>query len=152
MSCVIRRAFGLYVLTCVAAFLTTTASSAAGPCEKIQYFNYGFSYGPLKTCYMDSTVIDSKDFTITSERDETVEAFHADGNKQLKRLPNNLGKKFPSLFQLSAADCSIKEVLKENIKGLSKLQFLFLSGNKIEKIDDDTFEYISAVEIIDLCE
>lgn len=98
---------------------------------------------------MHST-INSTDFSITSDRDETVEGFHESHNRKLEYLPSNLGEKFPNLIILGADHCSVKEIAKENFKGLKKLRKLILNHNKIEKIDDDTIEYIPAVERIQL--
>lgn len=101
---------------------------------------------------MGSTVIDSTEFMITSPRDETVGAFYAWENKKLEHLPRNIGDLLPNLLNLHAAKCSIKQISRENFKNLSKLRRLNLDGNQIERIDDDTFEFIPAVERIFLCE
>lgn len=130
----------------VVAVSKSSASTIDGPCEKIE------SYLNMKKCYMQSAVIDSKNFSITSDRDETVGGFHATLNKNLKYLPINLGAKFPNLLALFAGECSIKEVSKINFKGLGKLQHLFLHHNQIEQIDDGTFKHVPAVEEILLCE
>lgn len=101
---------------------------------------------------MNSSVIDSKDFLITSDRDETVEVFYAFGSKKLEFLPRNLGEKFPNLLGLNAAHCSITEISKESFKELGKLLKLRLYGNQIEKFVDDTFEYIPAIVKVHLGE
>lgn len=101
---------------------------------------------------MPSTVIDSTDFLITSARDETVEGFDTSRNKNVEFLPINLGEKFPKLIILSASGCSIKGIAKENFKGLNMLRHLLLIRNQIERVDDDTFEFIPAVERISLGE
>lgn len=101
---------------------------------------------------MDSTAINSTDFLITSDRDEAVEGFHVWINPHIEHLPSNLGKKFPNLIIMYVSDCSIKEIKKENFKGLIKMRRLQLNDNQIEKIDDDTFGLIPAVEEIHLRE
>lgn len=101
---------------------------------------------------MLSTVIDSKDFSITTDRDATVGGFYAFENKKLEYLPNNLEEKFPNLSILYAGKCSVKKVMKENFMGLGKLRKLYLHLNQIEMINDNTFEYIPAVEEIHLGE
>lgn len=53
---------------------------------------------------------------------------------------------------LNVRDCSVKEITKESFKGLEKLQYLWVPGNRIERIDDDTFDYVPAVQSIDLRE
>lgn len=133
------------------AHIFPSASSEGGPCESIG--DHNINWGALdsrKTCHMNSTVIDSKDFLITSDRDDAVEVFYAFENRKLEYLPRNLGDKFPNLLGLNAAHCSITEVSKESFKGLGKLLQLRLYGNQIEKFVDDTFEYIPAIVEIHL--
>lgn len=103
---------------------------------------------------MHSIAINSRDFSITSDRNVTVNvtAINAIDNKNLKYLPINLGEKFPKLLKLAAAWCSIKEISKHNFEGLSELRYLNLYSNQIEKIDKDTFAFIPKVEEINLCE
>lgn len=103
---------------------------------------------------MKSTVINSTHFSITSAQDETLEleGFSALHNKKMEFLPANLGEKFSNLLGLQAFNCSIKEISKENFKDLNKLRQLWLQNNQIDRIDDDTFELISAVEKINLRE
>lgn len=125
-------------------------TSTDGTCETIENFEWGIE--SLKTCRMYSTVIDSSDFLITSARDKTVNGFRAFNNKKLEHLPENLGEKFPNLLILFAGYCSIREISKESFRGLGNLRFLDLEKNKIERIDDDTFDFIPAVERIDLGE
>lgn len=127
----------------------------SGPCEKIEDFSWYPPIDPIatKTCYMwSSTRIDSADFLIKSLVDHTVGGFRASDNKKVKYLPMNLGETFPNLTVLDAGWCSIKVITKENFEGLAQLQVLSLSYNKIEKIDDDTFDHIPAVSIIALRE
>lgn len=131
------------------AFILPSASSAIGPCEKIE--NTG-SLGSIETCFMHSTAIDSTDFLITSPRSESLEIFHAYQNKKLEHLPRNLGGKFPNLRGLLVQCCSIKEISTDQFKGFNKLQRLSLAYNQIEVIDDDVFEYIPEVELIILSE
>lgn len=97
---------------------------------------------------MDSTVIDSPDFLITSDRDETVEGFSAYKNSKFEHLPINIGEKFPNLIALQVYNCSVKRISKDSFKGLSKLRRLYIYHNQIEQIDDDVFEHIPAVEEI----
>lgn len=101
---------------------------------------------------MRSTVIDSKDFLITSDRDVTVEYFNAEDNMKNEYLPTNIGETFPNLLGLNAHNCSIKEITRENFRGLNKLRTLILANNQIETIEDDTFDFIPAVRGIFLSE
>lgn len=97
---------------------------------------------------MDSTVINSTDFLITSDRDESIDGFGASGNKRFEFLPTNLCDKFPNLLGLQAAGCPIKQISKEIFNGLDKLRYLNLQYNQIETIADDAFNGIPAVEMI----
>lgn len=145
---VILRALSTFVLILIAVIVPT--ASGSGPCDRIVIGQWGT--GAEKTCNMSSTAINTTDFVITSDRDEAVDGFWANGNEQLKYLPKNLGEKLPNLIKLQAMFCSIKAVSKDNFEGLSKLKSLNLQGNEIAKIDDDTFELIPAVEWISLGE
>lgn len=100
---------------------------------------------------MVSTAINSTEFLITSEPDESVQRFYASFNEKLEYLPANLGEVFPNLTELHANVCSVKEITKEIFESLSELRELHLNFNQIEAIDNDTFEYIPAVERIHLC-
>lgn len=127
-----------------------STTSRGGPCEKIENFDWGFGSIKFswKTCYLESSAIDSRNFLITSAREETVEGFSVWQNKKVEYLPKNTGEKYPNLIGYDARDCSIKEISKEDFKGLSKLQRLYLNYNQIEKISDDTFDSISGVHEI----
>lgn len=127
-------------------------SYADGPCEKTGFFAWVPPYGSMKTCMLNATVIDSTDFLITSDRDETVKGFYALNNKNLEFLPKNIGEKFPNLLVLQVGGCSVKAISKEHFKGLTMLQGLAISNNQLETIDDDTFDHIPAVVKISLCE
>lgn len=129
------------------AAVLSTASGASGPCKSIAT-NYWPDLGFLKTCYMVSTAINSTGFLITSPRDEAVEGFSVWKNEMLEFLPSNLGEKFPNLIVVNVFGCFIEEIRKEDFKGLGKLRVLNVAGNQLEKIADDTFDGIPAVEEI----
>lgn len=150
-----RRTSIILVLILMVAALPSEVkkSQKSGPCEKIEDLIWYEEIDPRKTCYMwSSTWIDSDDFLIKSEVDRSVGGFRASDNKKVKYLPKNLGETFPNLTVLDAGWCSIKVITKENFKGLAQLQVLALAYNKIEKIDDDTFDHIPAISIIALRE
>lgn len=140
------RAFTVLVLIGFAVILPST--SAAGSCEKIEIKEWNI-HGTFKTCFMRETINESDNFLITSDRDETIEGFNAGGKGKLEQ---NIGDKFPNLVVLDADSCSIKNITKENFRGLNKLRQLRLDNNEIETIDDDTFGFIPAVEYILLSE
>lgn len=140
------RAFTVLILICIAVLLPS--ASAGGSCDKIENKEWNI-HGTFKTCFMPETVIDSDDFLITSDQDETIEGFNAGGKGKLQQ---NIGAKFPNLVVLDAESCSIKNITKEDFRGLHKLRQLRLDNNEIETIDDDTFGFIPAVEYILLSE
>ena len=119
-------------------------------CERIE--NYDFGYESWKICFMDDTTeINSADTTITA-RDESVEGFWLWVNKKIKFLPIDVSEKFPNLLGLSAYSCSLTTVSKANFKGLSKLRYLNLGYNQIEKIRSDVFSDLVSLEQLHMCE
>lgn len=115
-------------------------------CEKIVDTNWIFSVGKQKTCQMwQITIIDSPDVTISSDRDEYMGALHFNNNKNISFLPVKVSENFPYLLAY-AGHCSVKEIYLENFEGLRKLKVLNLIGNQIEKISNDTFDDLTALE------
>lgn len=132
------------------AIILPSASSEGGPCEEVPSRHLYAAKGAA--CFMRFIAINSTDFLITSPRNELFVVFFARYNKKLQYLPSNLGEKFPNLLSLFADGCSIEELSKENFKGLNKLNYLELSDNQIETINDDVFEYTPEIKGIDLGE
>lgn len=111
----------------------------------------GWSFGVVKTCYVKtSTVIDAKDFKISTPRDETVEALWLGENKNILYLPLGASERFPNLLGYSANFCSIKVVKKEHFQSLNKIKKIYLSANLIETIYFDTFKDLNSLEEIHL--
>lgn len=138
------------VFICIMAL--PSASCIGGPCEEIGDVENWYFNRSLKTCYMQSTVIKSTEYIITTVRDLSMEGFDSWRNKRFEHLPINLGERFPNLINLDVQNCSIKVISKRSFKGVSKLRALGLYQNLIEKIDGDTFDYVPALEAIDLRE
>lgn len=132
-------------------------------CESVSDVTF-HSSGTLKTCRMgQNTVIDGPNFKVlvSNESDsiinshgggEIVEGFDLGWNKKIYFLPNFVGEDFPSLLVYYAFGCSLKEVSKENFKGLKRLNELNLGSNSIEKIEKDTFEDLKELRTLYLGE
>lgn len=59
-----------------------------------------------------------------------------------------LNKNFPELKSIDADFCSIRFIFKQNFENLNKLRYLDLDGNKIERINDDTFEDLLSLKVL----
>lgn len=131
---------------CIAQFSSINADSVN--CEKTD--NYDWSgIRTLKTCYIQTTTrIDSRDVTIASS-DVNIKGLALWYNKGIKFLPIRLKEAFPNLMGLSAYGCSLTEISYENFAGLSKLEYLNLGANLIEKINDDTFKDLTSLKRLD---
>lgn len=99
-----------------------------------------------------STVINSTGFTISTEKDISVSGLFFGGNRQIKFLPTHIDENFPSLVAYYVGECSITSVSKDDFEGLSLLKALWLSGNEIEKINDDTFDEVKSLQWLGLSE
>lgn len=121
-------------------------------CESNRSWNWGYPVGNQKTCFIEEITIDSQGFSIASAEDEATGGIYFEENKQVSYLPVNVHKIFPNLMGLSAAECSIKTLTKENFKNLKKLKELKLRYNQIEIIQNDVFEDLTSLEELDLGE
>lgn len=120
-------------------------------CEQIQNVEWLWSSaGKQKTCSMNETTrIDSNGFKFISV-DGSIGGLRFTNNKEIFYLPTGLDESFPNLLIYTAAYCSINTISRENFKNLRKLSGLRLSGNRIEKIDSDTFSDLVSMEFISL--
>lgn len=67
----------------------------------------------------------------------------------IQRFPGGLGDQFKNLEVVRITSCNMRLLLKEDMENLEKLKFLDLVGNKIEKLESNTFENtLSLVEIM----
>lgn len=134
-------------------FRLCIAANKEVPCESI--LNDSWSYvviGSLRSCSMTGkTVIDSIGYTINSTDDTTVLGLNFYTNKKVQFLPENIAQKFPNLEGYFAHECSIEGIAKINFKGLHRLRRLELCNNKIETVDQDTFEDLNLLERLTLC-
>jgi hypothetical protein len=144
------RAFVL----CFLVIKVATISSAESPqvsCESISigYWPiYGTSSKSMQTCFIQTFKIDSRDFVLGNGRNETIKGLWFPGNKKVEFLPTKVLSVFPNLEAFSAPRCSIREISKENFVGLSKLEYLSLSGNQIKTVRSGTFEGLSSLTTV----
>lgn len=122
-------------------------------CESIRTYSWVGPVGAVKTCLMNKTTsIDGPGVTILP-RDETIKGLSFGYlSYKISHLPENVAESFPNLEIYEANTCAVTEITKQNFNGLVKLKVLFLAGNRIETIADDTFESLVALELINLSE
>jgi Leucine-rich repeat (LRR) protein len=97
---------------------------------------------------MEETIIDDDDYTIANEKDTKVSGLLLEHNQKVKFLPIKVAEKFPNILGISAFDCKIKSISKENFENLHKLTEIHLHGNMIETIYSNTFEDLVSLEVI----
>lgn len=119
-------------------------------CEEINVLSLNF-IGDHKTCIMTkTTVVDSRDTTISATKDDTLKALNFWSNTKISYLPVEIHKSFPNLIMMDAGHCSLKEITKANFEKLGKLQELLMCCNQIERIDGDTFKDSPLLEYLGL--
>lgn len=117
-------------------------------CESI--IKYSFLPKTL-ACVMDeTTVISSPGGTIANPPNRRVFAIWFEFNENIHFLPESTADRFPNLNDILASCCSIEIVTKANFRNLTKLRKLFLSINKISRIDSGTFEDLKSLKVLDL--
>ena len=110
-----------------------------------------FSGSNMKTCVVSNVEIENKGFEIPdTDEDSEVKAFIMKDNKAVKFLPENLGKKFKNLVELSAQNSSLITLSRKNFEGLENLKSLNLGNNNIKFIEPDTFDDLKNLEELDI--
>jgi Leucine rich repeat len=121
-------------------------------CEKVtqKHWQY-YQLGSVKTCWINSaTSIQSQDVKFSTQFDEEMSGLWLNSNNKINYLPINVGEKFPNLLGYDAAGCSLTEVLSSNFRKLSKLKELYLNYNQIERVNADTFDDMTSLEVLHL--
>jgi Leucine-rich repeat (LRR) protein len=95
-----------------------------------------------------ATVINSTGFTVLSPINKAVKTISLAYNKHVEFLPENLFENFPDLQIVDSAACSLRELSKATFRNLFKLEQINLDGNKIERIEGDTFETLTLLREI----
>lgn len=94
----------------------------------------------------------SSDIAIDIPTNDLIAVLFLSGNKNVLYLPVRVYQSFPNLKEISAFECSIKEISKKNFDYLTQLEDLDLHHNFIAKIKSDTFDGLSKLRRIDLSE
>lgn len=116
--------------------------------EDVYWF---YSDEKLKTCVIDSQMIDSKGFSILpTTQMKDVKAFSIANNNLVKFLPEKISNNFPKLLELSARNSSLSLLSRKSFEDLKHLKSLNLANNKIKFIESDTFDDLKELEELDL--
>lgn len=118
-------------------------------CENVGDAGWHEPVNTAKTCSMMATTSINEPNVTISTRDESVQGLEFTDNKKIFHLPINVVDSFPNLLGYDGHGCNIKEISLQNLKGLSKLNQLFLQGNQLEKISSNTFDDLVALQ--ELC-
>jgi hypothetical protein len=103
----------------------------------------------LRSCRMDEiTVIDSADFTFSSDVDGEMSEIFATLNSKIEYLPIKIYEKFPNLLSLSFSDCGLKALTFDNLQGLTSMKRMKFSNNQIETIEIDTFKDLTRLLLV----
>lgn len=87
-----------------------------------------------------STAINSSNFVVAELKEDEIEGILLDHNKKIEFLPYKIYMQLPNLINYRAFDCSIKQIARENFENLSRLEVIWLSWNKIQRISGNTFK------------
>lgn len=148
-----KSSFVFIFISVAIEHLLVVISASGVPCIIVDQPGYFVFFASKKTCQVDtSAVIDSDDFTISSDYDDDVDGIDYSSNKKIQYLPVNPATIFPNLAIISASGCSIKSLSRQNFDGLRKLRALYLESNKIERVNSDTFKNLDELEQIFLSE
>lgn len=120
-------------------FLFSTVSSDTISCEFLGHRKIHDIEILLSTCLFYSFKIDSKDIEIEYNETAVIEEVLFDYNEDVKFLPIKMGETFPSLLSISAWQCSLESVSRENFVGMGKLMRLALNDNHLTIIEAETF-------------
>lgn len=106
----------------------------------------------VRTCEMNGTSsINASNVVISGPKDDEVLEIDFSGNRKIELLPALIAVKYPKLRHYSAWLCSIRKISKINFFQLTNLEWLDLSYNRIESIDDNTFHGLVSLQKVDLC-
>lgn len=98
----------------------------------------------------ETTSIDAPNLTISTTNDETVAVLDFEENKKIFFLPLLISESFPKLVVITALDCSVTSISKENFQNLQELTDLYLGRNKIKNLPSNTFEDLKKLKMLKL--
>jgi Leucine-rich repeat (LRR) protein len=92
------------------------------------------------------SVIESPNYELTIDRNDTVAGIRAARIKHLKYLPVRVNKVFPNLLRYDASTSALVTVSRDNFQQLKKLRVLMLRRNAISAVGHDTFSDLIALQ------
>lgn len=147
---IFRHIFCVILIFVINCFELIKAKQIA--CESIYAYRFSDPMGSLNTCWIyQSTTINTTGITLTSTSNE-VTAISFWRSNQIFFLPENISVNFPNLTFYDAYNNALNEVTKSNFNSLTRVRWLHLSENKLERIANNTFEDMTALEHLFLSE
>lgn len=102
-------------------------------------------------CIMDKkTEINASNFVVGDLRDEGVAGINFEFNTAIEYLPYKIHMQLPNLVNYVANHCSVKQITKENFEKLTRLKYILLLSNQIQKIPGNTFKGLEGLVSVDL--
>lgn len=133
--------------------LIACLTSVEIPCEKTGNNQWPIQTGVKRTCFMNKrTAISHYDTTIASAKDDCIEGLFFSKNKKINYLPLSVYKIFPNLVVYDAGECSVKAVSKKHLKGLAKLEKIWISSNLLQTLTGDVFDDLVSLKWLHLSE
>jgi Leucine-rich repeat (LRR) protein len=103
----------------------------------------------FKSAITDPNTVLTVDSSVSNE---DIIALDLTENELLEYLPLEMAINFPNINLIRAEECSIKELSKASMEGLTNLKFLDLDDNFITTLLTDTLSSLVNLERIDLGE
>lgn len=122
-------------------------------CEQIKVMNeFSERHLQVEICLMtEKTAINRTGVEIFS-KNLSVRNLTLNWNNKVRFLPENVHESFPNLVVFEAENCRVKQISRNNFRGLYRLKVVNLAGNLISNIDAGVFSENVELQIIDLSE
>lgn len=122
--------------------------------------NYFLAYGTInkqtkfinfKEFYLKKGFpINANDYMINLTLNEEIDGLYAWKREDISYLPISMYRKLPKLVNIRVFYSSLKIIMVLNLKNLTYLKTLYLSGNQIESIEEKSFDGLQSLEILKL--
>ena len=114
--------------------------------------SYSDDWGAIKqtlhTCHVENQFVNTENISIASDLDNSVYGLDFNNNAQVQFIPADLSLTFSRLVVVQFWTCSVKFIKESNFKGLVDLLFINLIHNKIRKIEDGSFKENTKLEYL----
>jgi Leucine rich repeat len=130
----------LWLIVIAFALISSTSADQTVQCRMKTDSELG------KICDIQYQPITDRVYTVLSKKDETVSGFSLTFFRELKFLPKNLSKTFPSLKVVEIIGCAIKLVTISDFSDLPNLIDLNLAFNKIGYVESGAFDKLTKLE------